>query len=44
MNRAVYLAEIPVDGLTDKDLPELKKQVYRLMEEGLKRYIQYPTP
>ena len=44
MNRAVYLAEVPVDGLTVEDVPTLKKKVYQLMEDGLKRYIQYPTP
>lgn len=43
MNRAVYLAEVPVDGLTIADLPTLKQHVYQLMEDGLKRYIQYPT-
>jgi 1-acyl-sn-glycerol-3-phosphate acyltransferase len=43
MNRAVYLAEVPVDGLTVADLPTLKQHVYQLMEDGLKRYIQYPT-
>jgi 1-acyl-sn-glycerol-3-phosphate acyltransferase len=44
LNRAVYLAEVPVNGLTLKDLPMLKKQVYMQMEQGLQRYIQYPTP
>ncbi len=44
INRAVYLAEVPVVGLTLKDLPMLKKQVYTQMEQGLQRYIQYPTP
>ncbi len=44
LNRAVYLAEVPVSGLTLKDVPELKKRVYILMEQGLKRYNQYPSP
>jgi len=44
LNRAVYLAEVPVDGLTLKDLPILKQQVYKQMEQGLQRYNQYPTP
>ena len=44
INRAVYLEEVPVAGLTLKDLPMLKKQVYTQMEKGLQRYIQYPTP
>lgn len=43
-NRVVYLAEVPVRGLTFKDIPLLKKQVYTLMEDALKRYIVYPTP
>ncbi len=43
-NRVVYLAEVPVSGLTYKDIPSLKKQVYTLMEDALKRYIVYPTP
>lgn len=44
MNRAVYLDEVQVDGLTIADVPTLKKHIYQLMEDGLKRYIQYPTP
>lgn len=43
-NRVVYLAEVPVTGLSLKDIPLLKKQVYSIMEEGLKRYTSYPTP
>ena len=43
-NRVVYLKEVPVEGLTMKDLPILKNTVYQMMEEGLKRYISYPTP
>lgn len=43
-NRVVYLDEVPVNGLTMKDIPQLKEKVYRIMEEGLKRYISYPTP
>ncbi len=37
-NRVVYLEEIKVDGLTMKDMPMLKQQVYEVMEEGLRRY------
>jgi 1-acyl-sn-glycerol-3-phosphate acyltransferase len=44
LNRVVYLKEIPVEGLTKDDLPALKQKVYDLMEEGLQRYNQYPTP
>jgi len=44
VNRVIYLKEVPVEGLTMKDLPILKNKVYQMMEEGLKRYISYPTP
>jgi 1-acyl-sn-glycerol-3-phosphate acyltransferase len=44
LNRVVYLEEIAVEGLTLDNLTALKNQVYNIMEEGLKRYIQYPTP
>jgi len=44
LNRVVYLEEITVEGLTLNDLNDLKNNVYKIMEEGLKRYIQYPTP
>lgn len=43
-NRVVYLDEVPVNGLTPKDIPLLKEKVYKIMEEGLKRYNAYPTP
>jgi 1-acyl-sn-glycerol-3-phosphate acyltransferase len=36
--RAVFLPEIGVAGLTIADLPALKTQAYRLMEEGLIRH------
>ena len=42
-NRVVYLESISVQGLTFKDLPVLKQQVYSAMENGLKRYRKYPT-
>ena len=42
-SRVVYLADIPVAGLTLEDLPALKAKAYHLMEEGLKRYRKYPT-
>ena len=44
INRVVYLEEIPVNGLKINDIHTLKHKVYQIMEEGLKRYIQYPTP
>jgi 1-acyl-sn-glycerol-3-phosphate acyltransferase len=37
-NRVVYLAEVCVKGLTMKDLPLLKQEVYNIMEAGLLRY------
>lgn len=43
INRVIYLNEITVDGLTIQDLPQLKNTVYTQMEQGLKRYIQYPV-
>ena len=36
--RTVFLNEIPVEGLTIKDVAQLKKQVREIMEDGLKRY------
>lgn len=40
-NRVVYLQEVNVQGLTMKDLPQLKQQVYTMMDEGLRRYNSY---
>jgi 1-acyl-sn-glycerol-3-phosphate acyltransferase len=37
-SRAVYLAEVGVEGLTAKDVAFLKDKVYRIMEEGLIKY------
>src|SRR6185437_15594532 len=37
-NRIVYLDPIDVTGTAIKDLPSLKKKVYDIMEEGLKKY------
>lgn len=37
-SRAVYLEEIPVEGLTMKDVNSLKEKVYHLMEEKLLFY------
>lgn len=42
-NRVVFLEEIPVGGLTMKDIHQLKEKVYRTMETGLKRYRNYPS-
>jgi 1-acyl-sn-glycerol-3-phosphate acyltransferase len=38
INRAVYLEEVPVEGLTLKDTEALKQQVYDKMEAALIRY------
>jgi 1-acyl-sn-glycerol-3-phosphate acyltransferase len=37
-SRSVYLEEVSVEGLTLKDVPQLKEKVYKLMEEKLIRY------
>ncbi|MCC6290347.1 MAG: 1-acyl-sn-glycerol-3-phosphate acyltransferase [Chitinophagaceae bacterium] len=37
-NRSVFLDEIPVEGLTINDLPELKNKVFAIMEEKLIAY------
>lgn len=43
LNRVVYLEEVPVTGLTLKDIQSLKQKVYTIMENGLKRYRTYPS-
>ncbi len=43
INRVVYLEEIPVTGLTMKDISMLKQKVYGIMDSGLRRYRNYPT-
>ena len=43
LNRVVYLEEIPVKGLTLKDIKSLKQTAYTAMENGLKRYRSYPS-
>lgn len=37
-NRAVYLEEISVEGLTQKDVASLKQKVYELMDKKLREY------
>jgi 1-acyl-sn-glycerol-3-phosphate acyltransferase len=37
-SRIVYLDEVPVDGLTIKDVKDLKDKVYKIMEEKLIEY------
>jgi 1-acyl-sn-glycerol-3-phosphate acyltransferase len=40
-NRTIFLREIPVEGLTKKDVQALKQKVYDLMEAGLRKYRDY---
>lgn len=40
--RVVFLDEVEVKDFTMNDIQQLKQHVYRLMEEGLKRYRNYP--
>ncbi len=42
-SRVIFLEEIPVAGLTMRDILPLKQKVYDAMEAGLKRYRSYPT-
>ena len=37
-NRAIFLEEIPVEGLTQRDLPVLKQKVFDLMDRKLREY------
>lgn len=37
-SRAVFLEQIPVEGLTQNDLPALKQKVYDLMDRKLREY------
>ena len=37
-NRVVYLEEVPVEGLTQKNVPLLKQKVYDLMDRKLREY------
>lgn len=37
-SRSVFLAPIPVEGLTNKDVPALKQKVFELMEQKLREY------
>jgi 1-acyl-sn-glycerol-3-phosphate acyltransferase len=43
INRVVYLEEVPVEGLTMKDIQSLKQKVYAIMDSGLRRYRSYPS-
>lgn len=37
-SRSVFLAPIPVEGLTSKDLPALRQKVFDIMEQKLREY------
>ncbi|HET9434618.1 MAG TPA: 1-acyl-sn-glycerol-3-phosphate acyltransferase, partial [Chitinophagaceae bacterium] len=44
-NRAVFLEEVSVTGLTQQDLPALKQKVYDLMDRKLREYkVTWITP
>lgn len=43
INRVVYLEEVPVSGLTIKDIPYLKQKVFDMMDTSLRRYRNYPS-
>ncbi|NCI45942.1 1-acyl-sn-glycerol-3-phosphate acyltransferase [Sediminibacterium sp. WSJ-3] len=42
-NRVVYLEEVPVQGLSSRDIGMLKQKVYDMMDAGLRRYRRYPS-
>ena len=37
-NRAIFLEEVPVEGLTQKDVAMLKQKIYDLMDRKLREY------
>ena len=37
-SRAIFLEEVPVDGLDIKDVPELREKVYKIMDGKLREY------
>jgi 1-acyl-sn-glycerol-3-phosphate acyltransferase len=41
-NRVVYLPTVKVDEYTMDDIEILKDKVYQMMDEGLRRYRNYP--
>ena len=43
ISRVVYLAEVPVAGMTKADLPLLKQRVFDLMHAALDRYHAIPV-
>jgi 1-acyl-sn-glycerol-3-phosphate acyltransferase len=43
-NRVVYLDPIPVTGMTEEDIPQLKDTVYNLMADTLLKYKKARSP
>lgn len=41
-NRVVYLPTVQVENYTDKEVEKLKKDVYELMDQGLRKYRSFP--
>jgi 1-acyl-sn-glycerol-3-phosphate acyltransferase len=42
LNRVVYLKSIDVTNYTLDDIDQLKEKVYQIMDEGMRRYRDYP--
>ena len=42
LNRVVYLPAVSIEAYTSNDLELLKNDVYKMMDEGLRRYRAYP--
>lgn len=42
-NRVVFMDEVPVEGLTMKDVAGLKQKVFHIMDQGLRKYRRYET-
>jgi len=42
-NRVVYLKTVEVSAYTLEDIEQLKTEVYQMMDEGLRRYRNYPS-
>ena len=42
-SRAIFLPEVPVEGLTLKDADVLKNKVFRMMDEELRKWRNYPA-
>jgi 1-acyl-sn-glycerol-3-phosphate acyltransferase len=42
-NRVVYLKTVEVSTYTLEDIEKLKTEVYQMMDEGMRRYRNYPS-